>query len=113
VDLSDLDEPAREAEAQRRAAEEGRRPFDLSRGPLIRASLLRLGAQEHVLLVTMHHIVSDDWSVGVFVRELSALYGAFVEGRPSPLAELAIQYADFARWQRKWLGGEALGRQLG
>jgi hypothetical protein len=86
-------------------------PFDLRQGPLVRACLLRLGELHHVLVVTMHHIVADDWSIGVLVRELSALYGAFSAGRPSPLAELPLQYADFSVWQQKALHG-ALGQQL-
>src|SRR5262249_19055982 len=79
---------------------------------LVRTRLLKLDRDEHALLVTMHHIVSDGWSVGVFVRELGSLYGAYREGRASPLDELSVQYADYARWQRRWLGGAALGREL-
>ncbi len=112
VDLRGLEESERKAEARRRAREEARRPFDLARGPLFRAGLLRLGEEEHVLLLTMHHIVSDGWSMGVFRRELETLYEAFSRGEPSPLAELPIQYADFAVWQRRWLQGEVLDRQL-
>ena len=77
------------------------------------ARLLRLAADEHVLLVTMHHIVSDGWSRGVLIREVSALYEAYCGGGESPLAELAIQYADFAVWQRQWLSGAVLEEQLG
>ncbi len=95
-----------EHEAQRRATEEARLPFNLATGPLIRASLVRLGAEDHVLLVTMHHIVSDGWSMGVLINEVGALYRAFIEGEPSPLSELPVQYADFAIWQRRWLSGE-------
>ena len=93
-----------------RLAAAGRRraPFDLARGPLIRGRLMRLAEDEHVLLVTMHHIVSDGWSMGVLMRELSALYGAFVRGEADPLPPLAIQYADYAVWQRQWLDGEVL-----
>ena len=93
-------------------SEEARRPFDLAQGPLFRSKLLRLGEDDHVLLLTMHHIVSDGWSMGVLYRELSMLYRAFVDGQPSPLAELPIQYADFAVWQREWLQGEVLESQL-
>ena len=75
-------------------------------------SLLRLSADEHVLLATMHHIVSDGWSVGIFVRELGTLYEAYAAGKPSPLAPLPVQYADFATWQRRWLSGEVLQTQL-
>ena len=84
--------------------EEARRPFDLIDGPLLRAHLLRLSETEHVLLLTMHHIVSDGWSMGVFVQELAALYDAYIAGRSSPLQELPIQYADFAAWQREGWG---------
>src|SRR5829696_3565411 len=111
-DLTTLPEAERENEAKRLARQEARSPFDLERGPLVRAKLLRLGEEEHLLLLTMHHIVSDGWSMGVFWRELGALYGAFSEGKPSPLAEPPIQYADYALWQRQWLTGEALDRQL-
>ncbi|MGK3959181.1 non-ribosomal peptide synthase/polyketide synthase [Sorangium sp. So ce118] len=112
VDLQAFAEPAREAEMHRRAVEEGQKPFDLAKGPLLRTTLLRLGEQEHVLLLTMHHIVSDGWSLGVLVRELGALYEAFSNGVASPLPELPIQYADHAVWQRAWLSGEVLEAQL-
>jgi amino acid adenylation domain-containing protein len=111
-DLSDLSQADREAALRRRAAEEARRPFDLSAGPLFRAALLRLGREDHLLLLTMHHIVSDGWSMGVLFRELLALYAAYREGRESPLPELAVQYADYAVWQREQLKGEALERHL-
>ncbi|HEX7317735.1 MAG TPA: amino acid adenylation domain-containing protein [Pyrinomonadaceae bacterium] len=112
LDLSRLPEGQREAEFEGLAREEARRPFDLARGPLLRTSLVRLGEREHVLLVTMHHIVSDGWSVGVLMREVAALYDAFSRGEESPLAELPIQYADFARWQRECVRGELLETQL-
>ncbi|HEX5724749.1 MAG TPA: condensation domain-containing protein, partial [Longimicrobiaceae bacterium] len=111
-DLSDLSEADREAARRRRAGEEARRAFDLSAGPLFRAAVLRLGEEDHVLLLSMHHIVSDEWSMGVLFRELWALYAAYREGRESPLAELAVQYADYAVWQREQLEGEVLDRQL-
>ncbi|MFL5386105.1 MAG: condensation domain-containing protein, partial [Longimicrobiaceae bacterium] len=111
-DLSGLGEADREAAARRRAGEEAARPFDLSAGPLFRAALLRLGSEDHVLLLSMHHIVSDGWSMGVLFREFSVLYAAYREGRESPLPELAVQYADYAVWQREQLAGEALERQL-
>ncbi|HEX7240317.1 MAG TPA: condensation domain-containing protein, partial [Longimicrobiaceae bacterium] len=107
-DLSDLSEAA----LRRRAREEAARPVDLAAGPLFRAALLRVGAEDHVLLLTMHHIVSDGWSMGVLFRELSALYAAYREGGESPLAELPVQYADYAVWQREQLVGEVLDRQL-
>src|SRR5215211_6838524 len=112
-DLSALPEAEREAEANRRARQEAQLPFDLERGPLFRAGLLRLSEEEHVLLVTMHHVVSDGWSMGVFWRELGALYEAFLRGEPSPLEEPPVQYADYALWQRQWLSGEVLEEQLG
>ncbi|MET0397745.1 MAG: condensation domain-containing protein, partial [Longimicrobiaceae bacterium] len=111
-DLSALGEADREAALGRRAGEEALRAFDLAAGPLFRAVLLRLGAEEHALLLSMHHIVSDGWSMGVLFRELSALYAAYREGRESPLPELPVQYADYAAWQREQLEGEALERQL-
>jgi amino acid adenylation domain-containing protein len=112
ADLRALSPEIQAAETRRLTSREAALPFDLARGPLIRTTLLRLAPEEHVLLLTQHHIVSDGWSMGVFVRELAALYRAFCLGEPSPLAPLALQYADFARWQRGWLRGEALARQL-
>ncbi|MBY6244154.1 condensation domain-containing protein, partial [Methylosinus sp. Sm6] len=92
-------------------AREASEPFDLERGPLIRGRLARLGDNDHALLMTMHHIVSDGWSMGVLTRELSALYAAFSGGSPDPLPPLPAQYADYALWQRNWLNGERLERQ--
>ncbi|HEX8189578.1 MAG TPA: amino acid adenylation domain-containing protein [Pyrinomonadaceae bacterium] len=112
TDLGELPAGGREAEARRLAGEEMARPFDLSAGPLLRARLLRLADDDHVALLTMHHIVSDGWSQGVLVSELSALYAAFSAGEASPLAELPIQYADYAAWQREYLTGEVLESQL-
>lgn len=112
VDLRELPESGRESEARRIAIEEARRRFNLSRGPLLRAALLLLAPEEHILLLTMHHIVSDGWSFGVFTRELKALYEGFSLGRASALPELAIQYADYAIWQREWMRGEVLEKQL-
>ncbi|MDT5268373.1 MAG: hypothetical protein QOH49_559 [Acidobacteriota bacterium] len=111
-DLSRLPEAEREAEAVRLATCEARQAFDLTRGPLLRARLLRLSTEEHALLFTMHHIVSDGWSMGVLIKEVAALYDAFAEGRESPLAELTVQYADFAEWQREWLTAEVMEAQL-
>ena len=111
-DVSELNPAEREAETQRLLSEEASRPFDLARGPLVRACLVRLATDEHVALVTMHHIISDGWSTGIFIREVAALYGAYVRGEESPLEELPIQYADFAHWQRGWLQGEVLAAQL-
>ncbi len=89
-----------------------KRPFNLEKGPLLRVLLLRLALQEHILLVVTHHIISDAWSEGIFMKELSCLYQAFQRGQPSPLEELAIQYGDFAQWQRQCLQGEILETQL-
>ncbi|HEY6926421.1 MAG TPA: amino acid adenylation domain-containing protein, partial [Steroidobacteraceae bacterium] len=94
------------------ASEESRERFDLTTGPLIRGRLLQLADDEHVLLVTMHHIVSDGWSIGILLRELSRLYAAYREGGANPLAPLPIQYADYAQWQRRWLQGEVLQGQV-
>jgi pristinamycin I synthase-3/4 len=110
--LSELDADAREAEVAARVRADGNTGFDLVAGPLFRARLLRLAADEHVLLLCMHHIVSDGWSMGVLSAELGALYEAFHAGRPSPLAPLPVQYADFAAWQRAELSGAELERQL-
>ncbi|HEX8697002.1 MAG TPA: amino acid adenylation domain-containing protein, partial [Longimicrobium sp.] len=101
----------RDAELGRLVAEEADAPFDLERGPLIRGRLVRLAEDDHVLLVTMHHVVSDAWSMGVLVDELGALYGAFRRGDPDPLPPLPVQYADYAAWQRRWVEGEVLQRQ--
>ena len=111
-DLSHLPAAEREAEADRLATAEAAEPFDLGRGPLIRARLLRLAQEEHRLLVTLHHIVCDGWSMGVLVRELSVLYEAYAKGGESPLPELPVQYADYAAWQRELLAGEALEGEL-
>ena len=101
-----------ETEALGLAEQEASRPFDLALGPVVRAKLLRFDPQDHILVLTMHHIASDAWSVGILFRELSALYDAFSAGKPSPLPELPIQYGDFAQWQRDWLAGEVLEEQL-
>ena len=103
----------REAEVRRFINEEAVGVFNLAQGPLLRLKVLRLGERKHVLLVTMHHIVSDGWSMEVLMRELTAIYKAFSEGQESPLADLSIQYGDFAVWQRNWLRGEVLEEQLG
>jgi len=112
VDLQKLEVTERETALKQQAQLEAITPFDLEIAPLIRCNLLHLDATEYLLLLTMHHIVSDGWSIGVFIQELSTLYQAFVAGEPSPLAELPIQYADFAMWQKQWLGGEVLQNQL-
>ncbi|MFD2169293.1 non-ribosomal peptide synthetase [Tumebacillus lipolyticus] len=112
IDLTELSAVEREMQALLTAMEEGDRPFDLTREHLVRATLLKLAEEEHILLLTMHHIVSDGWSMGIFIEEWSTLYSAFAKAEPSPLPPLAIQYADYASWQRKWLQGEELARQL-
>jgi amino acid adenylation domain-containing protein/FkbM family methyltransferase len=112
VELSELAIEEREARMREWAEQEAAMPFDLSRGPLLRVKFLRLGEQEHVVLLTMHHIVSDGWSVGVLIKEVGALYAAYAAGQESPLPELSIQYADFALWQRAYLQGEVLEQQL-
>ncbi len=111
-DLSHLPESERDFEVRRLAGEEALRPFDLTQSPLLRVSLLRLGAQKHVALVSMHHIVSDGWSMGVLVEEIATLYDEFLGDKLSSLPELPVQYADFAQWQREWLQGEVLIQQL-
>ncbi len=112
VDLEAYPFDERRREAKRLSAEESLRPFDLSRGPLFRATLFRLHDREHLLLVTTHHIISDGWSTRVLWGEFSKLYSAFLNGEPAALPELPVQYADFAGWQREQLGGEAFAKEL-
>lgn len=112
IDISHLTESERGTEAPRLVKEECGRAFDLTQGPLFRVTLLKLGELEHILLFSMHHIIFDGWSVSVLLRELATLYGGFLRGKPSPLPPLPIQYADYAVWQRDWLEGEVLDRQL-
>ncbi|AGC43404.1 non-ribosomal peptide synthetase [Myxococcus stipitatus DSM 14675] len=112
IDLTGLPVEQREAEARRRVDEEARRPFALERSPGFRCALVRLGEHEHLLLLTLHHIIADGWSLSVLVREVAALYASFSAGQPSALSPLPVQYADYARWQREWLSGAALERQL-
>jgi amino acid adenylation domain-containing protein len=112
IDLRHLPPSEREATAVRLATEDARQVFDLAKGPMIRTTLLRLGDHDYVFLLAMHHIISDGWSLGVFCRELGTIYAAFSAGRPSPLPELRIQYADFAVWQREWLQGDVRDQQL-
>ena len=112
VNLQELSESERETEVRRLVIEEARLPFNLARGPLIRVTLLRLPEEEHIGLLTMHHIVSDGWSTGILIREMAVLYETFSRAGTSPLPELPIQYADFAYWQRQWMQGEVLETQL-
>ncbi|HEU4767477.1 MAG TPA: condensation domain-containing protein, partial [Pyrinomonadaceae bacterium] len=111
VDLTSFKEP--ETEARRLAREEAGQPFDLAYGPLVRAVLLRLSGERHLLLVTLHHIVADGWSVTLLVQELGTLYAAYSGGFEARLAELPVSYADYAVWQREWLSGERLEQELG
>lgn len=108
IDLQEIPEPERFEKTLRLAAQISKRPFDLSKGPVLRIFLMRMSKQDHLLLVIMHHIITDVWSTGVFFREMATLYDAFCNGRPSPLEELPIQYADYAIWQRRHLQGEVL-----
>ena len=101
-----------ELQVQNYIQQEVHTPFDLSQGPLVRVTLLQLAPQESILLITMHHIISDGWSIAVFVQELFALYQAYSQGKPNPLPELSIQYADYALWQRQWLTGKRQDKQL-
>ncbi|HEX2211108.1 MAG TPA: amino acid adenylation domain-containing protein [Longimicrobium sp.] len=112
IDRIGLSADAREAEARRRAAEDAVRPFDLAAGPLFRATLLRFGAEDHVLLLCIHHVVTDGWSMGILFRELSALYKTYKNGENGLLPNRSVQYADFAVWHRGVLAGAALERQL-
>ena len=111
-ELQDVAEPEQSAEVRRLTSEEAHRPFDLAQGPLIRATLLKLAAEEHLLIVAMHHIASDGWSMGVFYRELTSHYRAFAGGKTPALPVLPIQYADYAVWQRQWLQGEVIDKQI-
>ncbi|BAZ09546.1 amino acid adenylation domain-containing protein [Calothrix sp. NIES-4071] len=112
LDWRQLTEENQLRQAHQLATEELQQPFDLSKPPLLRVKLLQLGDQSHLLLLVIHHIVCDGWSMDIFRRELFTLYTAFCAGKPSPLPELSLQYADFAQWQRQWLQGEILQTQL-
>ncbi|NER45546.1 MAG: hypothetical protein F6J92_02380 [Symploca sp. SIO1A3] len=112
VDLTDLSTTEQQIAAQKLNKQQATQPFDLEKEPLIRAILVRFSETEQWLLLCMHHIVSDGWSTGVLIQELTTLYNAYLQGQPSPLTPLTIQYADFAIWQREWLQGEVRQRQL-
>jgi amino acid adenylation domain-containing protein len=112
VDLTGLAAGARKEQTAALCAAEWMRPFNLKQGSLLRVRLLRIGKGEHVLAITMHHIISDGWSLGVLVREFAAIYAAITRGEASPLPKLGLQYVDFSVWQRQWMQGEALDRQL-
>lgn len=111
-DLRSLPESEKDTEIQRLSIEEFQQPFNINRGPLLRAALIQIDAEESLLLLSIHHIVFDGWSVSVLFQELTLLYQAFANGLPSPLTELTIQYADFAVWQRQWLQGKVISEQL-
>ncbi|GCE14878.1 hypothetical protein KTT_47370 [Tengunoibacter tsumagoiensis] len=112
IDLQGLLEGERDMQASRCATEEFQRPFDLTQGPLLRSLVLRLDQNEHVLLLTIHHIISDAWSQGILMSELTTLYAAFEQGQPSPLPDLPLQYADYSVWQRGWLQKEVIEKDL-
>ncbi|MBN3941890.1 non-ribosomal peptide synthetase [Nostoc sp. NMS9] len=112
VNLQGLSPDDRESQVRQLILEEAQRPFDLVQGPLLRTTLLQLSSEEHIFLLNLHHILCDDWSLSVLFEELSTLYQAFSTGNPSPLPDLAIQYPDFAGWQRQWLQGEILDNKL-
>ena len=112
LDLRSLSQEEREAEVERRKREEARTIFDLSKGPLFRVKVLILEDEQHLTLFSMHHIISDMWSMRILFREFGALYQAYNAGEPSPLPEIEIQYADYTVWQRKWMQGETLAKQL-
>ncbi|ARU62806.1 hypothetical protein CBW65_18885 [Tumebacillus avium] len=113
IDLTALPAGEREAETARLTEQESKRPFDLAAGPMLRATVLQHGADAYTLVLVIHHIIGDGWSFGVLIREMAALYDAFLTGRPSPLEALPVQYGDFAHWQREWMQGEVLQKQLG
>ena len=112
IDISEISESQRDDAVQRIAAELRERSFDLRNDLPLRLALVKLGADSHVLVEVKHHIASDGWSSGIFSRELAAIYSALSQGRPNPLGELPVQYADYSLWQREWLQGEVLDRQL-
>ncbi|MDH5548218.1 MAG: amino acid adenylation domain-containing protein [Gammaproteobacteria bacterium] len=112
IDLNALSDDEREARMLALASREAQTPFDLAVGPLLRISLVQFNANHHVLLLNTHHILSDGWSIGVFIHELASLYAAFTQGLPNPLSPLKVQYADFAYWQRQWLKGEVYENQF-
>ncbi|MBE9125473.1 MULTISPECIES: non-ribosomal peptide synthetase [unclassified Coleofasciculus] len=112
IDLQNLPIEEQSTQVQKLVKKEAQKPFNLTQAPLLRVTLLHLKEQSHILVLTIHHIISDGWSMGIFIRELSTLYQAFHKGEPNPLPPLSIQYADFSHWQREWLQGEVLSKQL-
>src|SRR5262249_1637385 len=111
-DLTSLGREKREEQTHRITRQEAETGFDLGRGPLLRVKALKLEEEEHMLLFAMHHIVSDGWSMGILVREFGALYRGYSQGESSPLEELEIQYADYAKWQREYLAGEVMEAEI-
>ena len=112
IDLQSLPIDEQSAQVQKLVKQEAQKPFDLTEAPLLRVTLLHLDEKSHILVLIIHHIISDGWSMGVLIRELSSLYQAFCKRTPNPLSPLSIQYADFAHWQRDWLQGEVLSKQV-
>ncbi|WP_017653093.1 non-ribosomal peptide synthetase [Fortiea contorta] len=112
VDLRDLSEQQRQTEVQKLSLQEAQSFFDLEKAPLLRAKLLHLTAEKSILILTLHHLVSDGWSINILVKELSAIYQAFLENKPSPLPQLAVKYTDFVYWQQKCLQGEIIAKHL-
>ena len=111
-DLTNLNADEREQEYKNLANQEAHQPFDLRSGKLVRASLVKLEVKKYILFLTFHHMVADGWSIGLFIREAAILYDAYSQGKPSPLNNLTLQYADYAEWQREWLKGDQLKEQL-
>src|ERR1700687_4485410 len=112
LNLSDLPESEREREALRIASEEGKKPFDLTRGPLLRTALLQLSRDQYLLVLAMHHIITDGWSISILFRELAHCYEAYTSGREPQLPELPIQYVEYAQWQREYIAVELLAKQV-
>src|ERR1700693_1463927 len=112
LNLTDLPEGERKAAALRIASEEGKKPFDLTRGPLLRSVLLRLDRDQHILVLAMHHIITDGWSISILFRELTQCYEAFMAGSVPELPELPVQYSEYAQWQREYISGELLRKEI-
>ncbi|MCC6605387.1 MAG: non-ribosomal peptide synthetase, partial [Anaerolineae bacterium] len=112
TDLTGLTGAVQETAVQQHSDAEAQAPFDLANGPLFRARLLKRQPDDHILLLTMHHIISDGWSIGILIREIATLYQTSVAKLPAPLPDLPVQYADYAAWQREWLQGQTLNQQL-
>jgi amino acid adenylation domain-containing protein len=112
TDISHLSDDEQDSQSKRLATDEAQKPFDLEKGPLVRVQLIKLQDTDHVVMFTMHHIISDGWSIGVLIEEIAALYNAFNNDQDSPLPDLPVQYVDFSAWQRQWLQGEILEKQI-